>query len=274
MAVKGKVREEKSFEKNVGLFEAEVMKFNPSKEEIEKLFGIPEAKEPEYLRVKDGVQLSRISIWLKDVDGKGIFPLNITLRDELRENKDKTKFQYVNSIGNTTWADSEETLPTWFTDGGHTYRKAYGGEEELYAFLRSWLGGLDLRDAESVLELDFKKLMRGNVKELVDLQNTPYAKTVVALATIRTADNSQGESTDYQQVYNRDFLPGYTMKFFRLSGSKRPKMVDKFIDRVTDPDYGCKEFYGPELAPMVTYNPAQNIARSEDTDFSEDGPDI
>lgn len=282
MSVQGKKREIKSFEKSVGLFESEVVAINPSREELEKLLGIPELKDdPIYLKEdeKDGAQKLNVTIWLKEVMSGQLFNVRFYLKDAYRENKDKTKSQYINTSGSTSWADEPENLPAWFLKDDRENRKAHIGEEELYNFCRSWLAQLDTRDPDTKIEFDWKKLMKGNVKELIDLigdseAEDNYTGTVVALATIRTADNAEGEPTDYQQVYNRNFLPGYTMRFFKLGGKKRPKMVDKFIESVEDPEYGCKEFYGLELKPLHVYNPEENIAREVSTAISEDGPDM
>lgn len=277
MAVQGSVKVQKVYEKKVGLGEFKVVGFNPSREELEKLLGIPELeRDPEYLKQDDeGNQKLNLSIWLEHVKAdKQLFNLRISLKDTQRTNKDGSKHQYVNTAGATTWADSPENLPSWFLQDGRDNRIAHTGEEELYTFMRSWLNGLELRDPKATLEIDWKKLMRGNVRELIDLMATPYAQTVVALATVRTAENKEGEVVDYQQVYNRDFLPGYYMKDFRLGGKKVPKQVQKFIDRIEDPEYGCKEFFGLTLGPLQTYNPEQNIATSEATSLSSDGPDL
>lgn len=271
-AVKGKVREDRAYAKSVGLFEAGVVAMNPSREELEKLLGIEMDKDPEYLKEdeKDGVQTLRLTVWLKEVVKGQLFPVQFFLKDAPRTNKDGTKNQYLNSVGDTSWADDPTNLPEWFTDNGRTYRVANVGEEEMYKFFRSWLK-IDTRDVDAVLDFDWKKLMRGNIKELTDCMNTPYAATLVALATIATSKDGEKE---YQQVYNRAFLPGSMMKFFTLGGKKVPKMVTKFIDNVEDLDYGCKQFYGAELLPLHEYNPAENVASGDDTAISEDGPDI
>lgn len=281
-AVSGKKREIKSFEKQVGVFEATVVAINPNREELEKLLGIPDLKDdPTYLKEdeKDGLQKLNVTIWLKEIMNGQLFNVRFYLKDKYRTNKDESKNQYINTAGNTGWADEEANLPAWILKDGRDVRQAHIGEEELYNFCRSWLSQLDTRDPDTILQFDWKKLMKGNVKELTDLIGESDAEdnftgTVVALATIRTADNAEGEATDYQQVYNRNFLPGYTMKFFKLAGKKAPKMVDKFIESVEDPEYGCKEFYGLELRPLHLYNPEENIARDDRSDISEDGPDL
>lgn len=280
-AVQGKVREQKSFEKKVGLFEGSVVSINPSREELEKLLGIPELeKDPEYLKEdeKDGAQKLTLSVWLKEVLSDQLFNVKFFLKDTVRKNKNEDKTQYINTAGNASWADEPENLPTWFNEGGRTYREAHVGEEELYTFVRSWLK-VDTRDPDALLDFDWKKLMRGNVKELTDCIGGVYSTdsdtgkptTLVALATVALSKDGEKE---YQQVYNRNFLPGYCMKFFRLNGSKHPKMVDKFIAAIEDPEYGCKDFFGTTLAPLHVYNPEENIATGSESSVSEDGPDI
>jgi len=271
-AVQGRVREIKEYEKQIGLFEANIVAVNPSREELEKLLGVELEKDPEYLKEdsKDGAQTLSLAVWLKEVVKGGLFKVQFYLKDTDRVNKDETKHQYINSIGDTSWADSEENLPTWFNEGGRTFRFAHVGEEELYRFLRSWLK-VETRDPDAKLEFEWKKLMRGNVKEISDMIGSVYAQSIVALATIATSKDGEKE---YQQVYNRNFLPGFYMKFFRLNGAKLPKFVEKFVASVEDPEYGCKDFYGDSLKTLHSYNPAENIAAGEETSISEDGPDL
>lgn len=274
MPVSGKKREIKSFEKSVGLFEANVVSINPSREELEKLLGGVELeKDPEYLKEddKDGKQKLSVSVWLEEVLSKQLFNVRFFLKDEFRVNKDGTKNQYINSIGSASWSDDPENLPSWMLEGGREIRQAHIGEEEMYKFFRSWLSSLDTRDADAKLELDWKKLMRGNVKEIQDFIGSGYEGTIVALATVRTSDDGEN---DYQQVYNREFLPGYTFKYFKLGGKKMPKFVQKFIENVEDPEYGCKEFYGTTLGVLHAYVPEENIATSDASGLTDNGPDL
>lgn len=274
MPIQGRKRELKSFEKQVGLFEANVVSINPNREELEKLLGIPELeKDPEYLKEdeKDGKQRLSVSVWLEEILSKQLFNARFFLKDEFRINKDGSKNQYINSIGSASWADDPDNLPKWMVEGGREIRQAHIGEEEMYNLFRAWLSELDTRDSDAKLELDWKKLMRGNVKEIQDFIGSGYEKSVVALATIRTSKDGENE---YQQVYNRAFLPGYTLKFFRLSGKKMPKFVEKFVENIEDPEYGCKEFYGGTLGLLHLYNPEENVATSNATGLSDNGPDL
>lgn len=271
-AVQGKKREQKNFEKSVGIFESNVIAVNPNREELEKLLNTELEKDPEYLgEDKDGDTKLNLSVWLEEVKTKQLFNVRFFLKDQVRANKDETKYQYINNVGNTAWADDPENLPSWFLKDDRPYRKAKAGEEEMYRFIQSWMP-LDTRLEETKFDFDFSKLMRGNVSELREvIGNHDLTDTIVALATIRTSEDGQ---TDYQQVYNRNFLPGWTMKHFNLGGKKIPKLVQKFIDNVEDPEYGCKEFYGSTLGPLHTYNPEENIATSDNSAISEDGPDL
>ena len=50
--------------------------------------------------------------------------------------------------------------------------------------MRTWLSKLDYRDADTVLQLEWKKLMRGNLKDLKDQVDGEWCDTVAALATV------------------------------------------------------------------------------------------
>lgn len=285
--ISGKRREQIEFTKKVGVFEGQVICINPSEEEFKDLLGIElkeESKATEYLGdSRDGNSTLRINVWIGWTNQKERFvhPVSFFLEDKERTNKEGTKKQYINSIGVCSWSDDPNSLPAWFTK--REYRVAYVGEEELYTFLRTWLGNLDYRDAETILQLDWKKLMKGNVKELRDQIDGEYSTNVVALATISTRENKEGEVKEYQSIYNKAFLPPYSLRYFRLVDytdetvlsklrSKKVsdlKIHEKFVVTVTDPEYGCKDFY--VMKELCDYNPDDNIAAS-DTTMSEASP--
>jgi hypothetical protein len=180
-----------------------------------------------------------------------------------------------------SWAADENDLAEWFTKG-RDYRVAYTGEEDFYNFMRTWLSELDYRDADTVLQLEWKKLMRGNVKDLRDQVGGEWAKSIVALATVIVKERD-GESKEYQGIYNKAFIGGYTLKQFRLVDysskkvqeglkNKKPKDLkahEKFVVNVTG-EYGCKDHY--ILKDLQDYNPDDNLVAS-DAYISEDGDD-
>lgn len=284
----GKRKEQTSlpeFSKKVGLFEAKVIAINPDAEEYKEVLNIElkeDSKALEYLGTStDGNTTLRVDIWLEEVRHKDKFKVTFFLENKEKVNKDGTKKQYINTIGTCSWADDPNNLPTWFSS--REYRVAFVGEEELYNFLRTWLGELDYRDAETTLSLDWKKLMKGNVKDIKDQVNGEWCTNVVALATIKTVIKDD-ETKEYQGVYNKAFLPAYSIKQFRLvdfskseiiSGLRQKKSKDlkpheRFVLNVTG-EYGCRDFY--TLKDLKDYNAEDNLVAS-DSVISDDGADF
>lgn len=271
--------------KKVGLFEATVVAINPNAEEYKEVLGIEvkeDSKSVEYLgESQDGNATLRVDVWLEEVKNKDKFKVTFFLENKERENKDQTKKQYINNVGTCTWADDANNLPEWFSS--RDYRVAFMGEEELYNFLRTWLGGLDYRDAETTLQLEWKKLMKNNLKDLKEQINGEYCTNVVALATVKTVIKDD-ETKEYQGVYNKAFLPAYSIKQFRLvdfnnsntlstirsKKSKDLKPYERFVLTVTG-EYGCKDYY--ILKDLKEYNADDNLVAS-DKAISEDGSDF
>lgn len=285
-SIGGKVREtqESNYTKKVGLFEAKIIAVNPTLEQFKDVLGMEvqeDSKLAEYLgESKDGNNTLRVDFWLEEVKNGDKFKVSFFLEDKERENKDGTKQQYINEIGMCAWADDPNNLPEWFTK--REYRQAYTGEEDLYNFLRTWLGKLDYRDADTVLQLEWKKLMRGNVKDIKDQIDGEWAKTVLALATVIVKERD-GESKEYQGIYNKAFVGGYALKQFRLVDygnkktqetlkNKKPrdlKAHEKFVMNVIG-EYGCKDYY--TFKEIQDYNPDDNLVAS-DAYISDDGDD-
>ena len=277
--------ENTNYPKKVGLFEANIVAINPTIEEYNTVLGMelnPDSKVTEYLgTTKDGNAYLRVDVWLQDIKSQDNFKVSFFLEDRERENRDGTKKQYINSVGMTAWAADENDLWDWFTKD-RDYRVAYVGEEDLFEFLRTWLGKLDYRNSKTVLELEWKKLMRGNVSDVKNEINGEWCNTIVALATVVVKERD-GESKEYQGIYNKGFLNGYTMKQFRLVDytdnrtlsslkSRKPRELkphERFVVKVTG-EYGCKDYY--ILKEIEEYNPGDNLVAS-DNYISDDGSD-
>jgi len=274
------------YPKKVGLFEANVIAINPTIEEFNTILGIEisdDSKATEYLgTTKDGNPYLRVDVWLQDIKSKQNFKMSFFLEDRERENRDGSKKQYINNVGATSWASDENDLYDWFTNG-RDYRVAYVGEEDLYEFVRTWLSKLDYRHADTVLQLDWKKLMRGNINDLKTEINGEWCSTIVALATV-VVKEKDGETKEYQGIYNKGFLSGYAMKQFRLVDytdqrvlsslrSRKPRELkphEKFVIQVTG-EYGCKDYY--ILKELEEYNSEDNLLAS-DKYISDDGSDF
>ena len=292
MAIGGQVRERSANDSNqpkkVGLFEAKIILINPSTEEFKDVLGIElaeDSKATEYLGERDGNKTLRISVWLQDIKTEQKFNCNFFLEDKERENKDKTKYQYINALGTTTWAASEDEIQQWFkgtADSPKDYRVAYSGEEELYDFMRNWLSKFDFSHIGADFTLDWKKLMKGNVKEISSQINSEYADSVVAMATVVTKEKD-GEVKEFQGVYNRAFLPNYAMKQFRLKGvdydnsrtveelakkkNKDLRPHERFVLKIAG-EYGCKDYY--VFKELQDYDPEMNMVASDKTIADDD----
>lgn len=287
-SIGGKKREsvqQQEFKKSVGLFEATVVAINPTIEEYKNVLNMElkeDSKAIEYLgKSNDGNTTLRVDVWLEDVKTKNKFKATFFLEDKERENKDGSKKQYINSIGGCSWADDPNNLPTWFS--AREYRAAHSGEEELYNFLRTWLGNLDYRDAETTLQIEWKKLMKGNTKDLKDQINGEWCTSVVALATVKTVIKDD-ETKEYQGIYTKAFLPAYSIKQFRLVNYNDSKIIsvlsqkkskdlkphERFVVNLYG-EYGCKDYF--ILKDLVEYNSDDNLVASDKT-MSDDGPDL
>lgn len=289
MAVGGSARENLAqaveFKKKVGFFEASVIAINPTIEEYKDLLGIElkeDSKATEYLGVSaDGTSKIRVDVWLQDVKGGDKFKTVFFLEDSKKQNKDKTKKQYINNIGITSWADDEKNLPSWFAK--RDYRVAYVGEAELLEFFRTWLSGIDFSKENAELMLEWRKVIAGNLKEWKDEIAGEYTRTVGALATVKTVEKEEGP-VSYQSIYSKAFFPGYAIKQMRqvdfnnqdvirglkFKPSKELKPYERFVLNVVG-EYGCKEYY--TFKDLHEYDPASNLVES-DAFISDDGGDF
>lgn len=287
MAIGGKKREQTEsvdYAKKVGMFEANVIAINPDAEQYKDVLGMElkeDSKATEYLgESKDGNTTLRVDIWLQNIKDESKYKATFFLEDKQKTNKDESKKQYINNIGNCSWAANVKDLPEWFSS--RDYRIAYVGEEELYNFLKIWLGALDQRDVDAVLELDWKKLMKGNVKEIANQIDGELCTPVGTLATIKTVFK-EDESKEYQSIYNKGFFPTYFMKFFRLvdysnekvlsvlknKKSKDLKPYERYILNLTG-EYGCKDFF--IINDLKDYDPEMNLVASDKV-LAEDDAD-
>lgn len=113
MITGGKKEVKQSFEhkKYVGFFRGKVVAVNPTRQELNKMFGIEDKdtdKEIEYTGDKEGTDTARITFWIKTDDKTPIYlSYNINLKDEIRRNKAGDKIQLINSIGDTAWPEAD-----------------------------------------------------------------------------------------------------------------------------------------------------------------------
>ena len=275
----GKKREQGDYGKKVGLFVGEVLAINPTIEEYSTILGFPEKEDPQDIiytgESKEGNPYLRIDIWVKDTKTEFKNKLVFFLEDRVRKNRDETKTQYINEIGICSWATDEEELPSWFVE--REFREAKSGEEELYNFLRTWLGKIDFfnKDEPAELTLDWKKLMKGNLSDLKDEIEGEWCTPFISLATVITKE-VEDEIKEFQGIYNKAFCPEFCMKHFRVldynddmvqanvetKTFKERKLHERFVADIVG-EYGCKDFY--LLSELVDYDSSMNFVASGDT---------
>jgi hypothetical protein len=282
-AIGGVKKETSEYGKRVGIMEAKVIAINPTMEQYKDKLGMElkeESKAAEYIgESRDGNTTLRMDVWLADAkELTKRMKVSFFLEDKERQNKDETKKQYINNVGNCSWAEDPNDLPDWFK--ARDYRVAKVGEEEFYEFLRTWLGNLDYRSAATTLEIEWKKLMKNNTKDLQDQINGEWATNVGVLATV-VIKEKEGAIQEYQGVYNRGFLPVYALKQFKMTDYNNPAVLDairskptrdqkvheKFAVRVTS-EHGCKDFF--LLSDIKDYDPAENIVTSNEAFVGEE----
>lgn len=290
----GKVREN-NFEQElvVGLAEVKVVAINPTLEEYKEILGIElkeDSKAANYLgESKEGNTTLRLDVWVETIKSKKKYKITYFLENKKKENKIKEgedkakKYQYINEIGSTSWAEDENDLQTWFKK--KDYRVAFVGEEELYSFMRAWLSKLDYTDPSTQILVDWKTLMKGNTKELRAQINGAYASTFVPLFGVKNVEKEEDGGVTikkYQTIYNKAFLPTYAFKSMRLvdyddeanlaklQAKEERAKIDKTIKLgaherfvlAVKGAYGCKDSF--VLKDLTDYDPSKFLESSEE----------
>lgn len=281
MAITGKQRIAADYSKKVGFDEMNIVAINPTKEELESLLNFPDMKEPQYLGVfqdpDTGADFPKttVSIWVQGKVAKTPSNIRYSIVKRERFNKDKTKKQFINEVGDTAWGADENWLKSMATDmtvkegtrnfyKGFTSREfwpAYSGEDKLFEFLQKWTN-LDTREQGNQITLDRTLLFKGNYSEIQDLLKTEFANnTVCAPYTVRVVPNTDTNATpgsfkEYQSVYD-EVLPGSYIRYFQDGVTNRPDYVNKYIANL-EGEYGSKDFY--VIGPVKDYNQAENPA--------------
>jgi len=245
-----------SIKRYIGVASVFVLAVNPSKEELEKLYGRTLDNAPEYVGktevgpegAKKEVPQVRIDFIVKADPEKYLDsqnqPLDFVSKVSLfvaksyRIGANSGKYQVIDKYGRTAWATKEDIeakrIPQYANGPANIdadYRPAYIGEEELINFLKSYLnipnvekwenkqvvGLIDHpEDAEARLE-HLDDYFKGDVSELRTIIGfQPNNKVKVLFGVRNTEDNKQ-----YQTVYTRMFLKNNVSDYSRLDKSVR-----------------------------------------------------
>ena len=247
---KGAESTEGGFKRYIGVASVKVLALNPTKEELEKLYGRTLENAPEYIgeaevgEDKHKVPQVRLDFIVQadpdkytEADGSPLNFINrvsLFVRNEYRENKDNTKVQVIDKYVRTAWVSKEDAknnvIPTYSNGPANIdkdYRPAYYGEEELIKFLIAYLNipacqrfvdgkwvmndASKLPDSEAMLE-NIPALFKGDFSELRNIIGYQPNNKVKVMFGIRTADDNK----QYQTVYTRMFLKNNVSDYSRL----------------------------------------------------------
>ena len=223
--------------------------FNPTRSELDKVLGIERdadyVEKPEFEYVKEDYEMKQkdkegneidsiyckrltVTCWVKENKTEEIFPMNFTLYD-VDDVSSTGKIKFVTQHGKSTYVDSAENLPSWFTQTTSkkkftlNYRPDKKGEAPLLEFLAAWTN-ISPFDIESSLFLDNeKKFWNGDMKELNNLIADFEDNSVMVNFGVRTKEEETEEGSvtkEYQAISTKAFCQSSFMKFFRNYANK------------------------------------------------------
>lgn len=236
--------ETQEFKKYVGVGSSYVVAVNPTKKELEEIYGHEMANDPEYVVDTDKGKEARITFIVKTDPNvcNGIEITNrvmFTLSNAPAYKKDQSRVQVIDKYGNTTWANIEDakTGKKLFSTTGKelkidsSYRMACVGEADLIGFLKAYLNVGDAFNYvnDSWVKKDnaddflfglehIKDYFSGNFSEIKDAIALQPNNKVKLLYGVRTKDDGK----QYQTVATRN-----GMVLLNSAGSKALDKLEK-----------------------------------------------
>ena len=266
-----------------GLVPMMVVAVNPSKKELEAIYGRDLEKEPEYISADEqGVKKLRVDFIMKTVinDKLGCNEEIITkvpffLEDKPAYTSDGSKVYMLNLYGENACIPVEDAKKNTLPENMQWYnttkmRPAYRGEIELVGFLKQYLGIPnrafkdkvipDVSKAEIQLE-KIKNYFNGDIKEFVSVVNLRKPTNIILLAGgVRTTDDNK----QYQAWYLKKPLKYGTtnLEYIKRDIAERQSQVNV--------DFGPADLkfriYNNE--PTVFDGPAKASVETDDDPFA------
>ena len=222
-----------------GLTNVTVKAVNPTMAELHAM-DINVKQEPSYSVEFSGESYSKVVFWLANTDGN--FKLEILMQNKAKVSQNG-KNQWMNNIGQSTWAEEAPSYEWWKKEG---QRKAYTGEETLINFVKAWG---NVASGDEVYFDTMPEIASGNLAEIKQL--------VASLGTNQVRVLIGVKDDKYQQVYTKYF------------GRVKPQRDDLFIKALND-DYGSfnADFnadlkWGTHVATTTLVSP-DTVAEEED----------
>lgn len=222
--------------KYIGVVPCNVIAINPTKTELDFIYGKPVEREPKYVFEKDDKTSVLINIWLKSEkpvgEKKVIFnSLKIWISDGivLFNDKDGTeKCRIIDDYGecaNITSAQYQAGMPPQNSRVTGNFRPAKRGEETLVSFIKAWLNVEESTKWDSAnkkwipndpgkveqakITYDWERWMTGDVEDLKALVEANEDKVVQVVAGVE-----KGSDNAYRQaIWDGMFMRSWTTKF-------------------------------------------------------------
>lgn len=218
-----------------GIAPIQIVAVNPTRAELANLFETEEEKikEPNYF-TEDS---TRIDFWYRNHSNLntplfGKFALFVSQTPRISQTG---KTQFIDNFSKSCWAENLGDLAN--RNAGladfkklnlKDVRTAIKGEEDLYNLLRAY-GNVDINNSPFMLD-DITAIVKGNVKELREFF-AHFNQRGGGIKVLMGVKDGQ-----YQDVWNNLFLT--------LNG----KISDYILNRITEPNYGYKQYYGGSLS--------------------------
>jgi hypothetical protein len=182
--------------------------------------GYENAKEgkPAFDVSQEGNRRVRVDFWLETEKG-AVWKESFFIEETPRTNTDKTKTEFVNSVGQFAFGDVDGNAPSyeWYNQDG--VRPAFRGEAEFVEFVRT-LANLKTGKDGDIININFEKLFKGDFSDFKLFQKNleKAGNTMSVLLTIRTVDGDNGPNY-YQSMYRKVYARPYENAFVKFQKS-------------------------------------------------------
>lgn len=246
-----------------------VVGVNPSKSELETIYGTTIENVPEYRSSVDvdGKKIETVRIdFIVKTDSANSNEIEMTskvalfLRKEYRFNRDKSKVQVIDKYGRTAWVTIEQAkaheVPVYANGPANLdsdYRPCFVGEEELTNFIKAYLNIPNVmkyvdgkwvmvdNPEDCVARLDcIDKYFAGDYTELKEVINLQPNNKVKILFGVKTNDDGK----QYQAVFTQMFLKNGVRDY--------SKLAKELEDRKAAGAYPTTEFFVGALKEYTT----------------------
>lgn len=230
----------------MGIASVKVLAVNPTKAELEKIYGREIEKEPEYLTeaevtAADGskrkVPSARITFICETDPEKNngistIVQHTIFLQKRYRQGTNSGKYQVIDPYGRTAWCTKEEVqnkqIPQYSNGPASInadFRPALQGEETLTLFIKNllnipnvqnyvngqWIDNTKVSKEDCLVRLDdIEKYFTGNFKELREVISYQPENHVKICLGVRTTDDGRTHQTTYDGMSFKNAVTDYS----------------------------------------------------------------